>query len=394
LIGQMLSRGASPVRTAQLSYYLRRFSVDSDDYLPKPKQWNKDPFHVEQKPRVTAQPQHAESVVPYPVLPGPNPYINPLYKRPNLRPDGHDRGKINLPKGVRYKSIMDLELPLSSLDPPGGHPESWIWNHKLQKVGITKLSPDMFNQSLRKDVLHRIVVYERNKGRGFSGVRVKNRAEVRGSTRKVRPQKGTGFARMSDKYAPHIRGGGKAHGRRPKDFSIGCIPKVRDMSLKVALSARWRQGDLIIWDNYKFPSSSKESADKLKQLWGWWNVCFIFRDNFDQNLAKATLEYDEMQPINVKHLTTISLLKYKKIVIDLAALRYLERRYSAEWEVRWWNEAASINRLAQELEPDAFPEDGEDFSADFSLGEFNYDDYIGMDASKQPHLPNYVPTNG
>ena len=82
VIGQMLSRGASPVRTAQLSYYLRRFSVDSDDYIPKPKQWNKDPFHVEQKPRVTAQPQHAESVVPYPVLPGPNPYINPLYKRP------------------------------------------------------------------------------------------------------------------------------------------------------------------------------------------------------------------------------------------------------------------------------------------------------------------------
>jgi len=383
-LAKMLSRGATPIRTAHISYYIRKFSIDSGDYIPKPKKWNADPFHAEQKPRMTAQPKHAESIVPYPVLPGPNPYINPLYKKQNLRPEG----KINLPKGVKYGSIMDLELPLSSLDPPGGHPESWIWNHKLQKVGITKLSPDFFNQPLRKDILHRIVVYERNKGRGFSGVRVKNRAEVRGSTRKVRPQKGTGFARMSDKYAPHIRGGGKAHGRRPKDFSIGCLPKVRELALKVALSARFRQGDVIIWDNYKYPSSSKEAAEKLKMLWGWWNVMFIFRDNFDPNLAKATLEHDEMQPVDVRHLTAVSLLKYKKIVLDLATLRYLERKYSIEWEVRWWNEAASINRLAQELEPDAFPDETEEFSENFSLGEFDYDDYLAMDASKKLHLPN------
>lgn len=340
---------------------MRRDDPDAESKLPKP--------HYTKF-------RHAESTVPYPVLPGPNPYTNPLFRR-----------------RVRYPSIMDIKLPLSSVEPPGGHPETWIWNKKLNKVGIQRLSPDLFNQPLRKDILHRIHVYERNKGRGFSHVRVKNRAEVRGSGRKVRPQKGTGFARMSDRLAPHVRGGGKAHGRRPRDFSIACIPRVRKLALKVALSARFREGDLIIWDNYQFAHTSEEEAIKLKYLWGWWNVLFIFTGNFDTNLAKATMNIDGMQPTDVRHLTVGNLLKYKKIVIDKESIELLTEKYSLEAEVRRWNEAASINRLAQAMEPDAFSEDEAEDKAEDVLGSEDYDEDLLSNTFTHKPIPiqRYTP---
>lgn len=354
----------------------RRYLWDTKDYLPADemrREEKKSDHDAKLKIHQRAL-RHAETAVPYPVLDGPNPYVNPMFKR-----------------RVKYPSIMDLNLPLSSIEPPGGHPESWIWNKKLNKIGITRMSADLFNHPLRKDILHRVHVFERNKGRGFSHVRVKNRAEVRGSGRKVRPQKGTGMARMSDRLAPHVRGGGKAHGRRPRDFTTDLPPRVRIKALKIALSARFREGDIIIWDNFQFPHTQEEEAINLKKLWGWWNVLFVFMGNFDTNLAKATMNIDGMQPTDVRHLTVGNLLKYKKIVIDFESLAYLTEKYSLEAEVRRWNEAASINRLAEAMAPDAFPEEGkEDLVEDLITDkEYNEELLSNTWTHRPPIISNY-----
>lgn len=75
------------------------------------------------------------------------------------------------------------------------------------------------------------------------------RSEVHGSRRKVRPQKGSGRARLGDKKSPMLRGGGKAHGPGPRDFSTGLQRKVYDIAWRTALSYRFRKGELIIVDN-------------------------------------------------------------------------------------------------------------------------------------------------
>jgi large subunit ribosomal protein L4 len=67
--------------------------------------------------------------------------------------------------------------------------------------------PSTFLRSpLRKDILHKAVVYEANAARGTGG-HTKTRGEVRGSTRKIRQQKGTGMARVGARVAPGRRGG-------------------------------------------------------------------------------------------------------------------------------------------------------------------------------------------
>ncbi|XP_014562358.1 hypothetical protein COCVIDRAFT_32803 [Bipolaris victoriae FI3] len=100
----------------------------------------------------------------------------------------------------------------------------------------------------RRDILHRAVVYEGDMTR-LGTASTKTRHEIRGSARKIRPQKGTGRARLGDKKSPMLRGGGVAFGPKPRDFSSELPKKVYDLAWRTALSYRFRKGELIIVDN-------------------------------------------------------------------------------------------------------------------------------------------------
>ena len=100
----------------------------------------------------------------------------------------------------------------------------------------------------RRDILHRAVIYEGDMTR-LGTASTKTRHEIRGSARKIRPQKGSGRARLGDKKSPMLRGGGVAFGPQPRDFSTELQKKVYDLAWRTALSYRFRKGELIIVDN-------------------------------------------------------------------------------------------------------------------------------------------------
>jgi large subunit ribosomal protein L4 len=77
------------------------------------------------------------------------------------------------------------------------------------------------------------------------------RDEVRGSGRKIRPQKGTGRARLGDKKSPMLRGGGVAFGPKPRDFSTELPKKIYDLAWRTALSHRYRRGELLLIDGFQ-----------------------------------------------------------------------------------------------------------------------------------------------
>lgn len=99
---------------------------------------------------------------------------------------------------------------------------------------------------MRKDLLHRAVIYEADRTRQ-GGAHVLNRHEVRGSHRKMRPQKGTGRARAGSRQSPIFRKGGKPFGPRKEKVFKTLIPrKVYDQAWRIALSYRYRRGELIV----------------------------------------------------------------------------------------------------------------------------------------------------
>ncbi|KAK5113751.1 hypothetical protein LTR85_010768 [Meristemomyces frigidus] len=98
---------------------------------------------------------------------------------------------------------------------------------------------------LRKDLLHRAVIFEGDMTRQGTAS-TKWRSEVHGSNRKIRPQKGTGSARLGDKKSPMLKGGGVAFGPKPRDFSTKLPKKIYDLAWRTALSYRYKKGELIV----------------------------------------------------------------------------------------------------------------------------------------------------
>jgi ribosomal protein L4 len=91
----------------------------------------------------------------------------------------------------------------------------------------------------------------------------KTRWEVRGSSRKLRPQKRTGKARVGDASSPTRRGGGVIHGPRRKDWGYSVPRKVDELGLRTALSVKWREGSLSVIDRLDWASlSASEEAVK------------------------------------------------------------------------------------------------------------------------------------
>ncbi|KAH7160339.1 ribosomal protein L4 domain-containing protein [Dactylonectria estremocensis] len=115
----------------------------------------------------------------------------------------------------------------------------------LEPTSLEQWSVKHLYLPLRRDILHLAVVYEGDNTRQGTASS-KTRYDVHGSHRKMRPQKGTGRARMGTKQSPINRGGGKTFGPQPRDFGTNLNRKVYDKAWRTALSYRYRKGDLVV----------------------------------------------------------------------------------------------------------------------------------------------------
>lgn len=142
----------------------------------------------------------------------------------------------------------DLSIPLLSM-----HAES---------VGTYVLGGDVFDVPIRTDILHRVVRWQLAK-RQQGTHKTKTRSEVSGGGRKPHKQKGSGRARQGTIRAPHMRGGGVAHGPVLRSHEHDLPKRVRRLGLRAALSAKAWEGRLIIVDSLKQPD---EEEPKTKQM--------------------------------------------------------------------------------------------------------------------------------
>lgn len=273
---------------------------------------------------------------------GVSPFVNPLYKK---RP--------------KYNSVMDIQVPLSSTEHSlTGIPEAWVWNRHKEKVGLMRLSADLFCQPLRRDILTRVVNFECAQMRGWTTRQLPSRSEMRGSTKKLRPQKGTGKARMSDSRAAHLHKGAKAHGPRRRNYTQKMPKKMRHLGLKVALSTRYQEGRLFIWNDFAAETRKTKIASEMYEEWGWDHaVLFVYAtDQVDRNFYYSVRNFPMIKAMPLDELSVHSILKHRTMVVTKEVAEILCNQWSGEAEVQRWNMAAAANRQLQEdFLDDAFP---------------------------------------
>ncbi len=91
----------------------------------------------------------------------------------------------------------------------------------------------------------------------------KERADIVGSTKKVKKQKGTGTARMGSVKSPILRGGGRAFGPKPRDYGFKLNKKVKVLARKSALSYKVLEKELMIIENFNFDNPKTKSYLEL-----------------------------------------------------------------------------------------------------------------------------------
>lgn len=193
-----------------------------------------------------------------------------------------------------------------------------------KKAGSIDLDDAIFGLEPRADILHRCVVYQLAK-RQQGTHKVKERGEVKATSKKWGRQKGGGTARHGNRAAPQFRGGGKAHGPRPRSHAIDLPKKVRRLALKHALSAKAAEGSLIIIDEAKL----KEAKTKaLVEAFAKMNIAnaLIVDASVDENFGLATRNLAGIDMLPVIGANVYDILRKDKLVLTKAAVEGLEER--------------------------------------------------------------------
>ncbi len=199
-----------------------------------------------------------------------------------------------------------------------------VLSFSSKKTGAIDLDDAIFGLEPRKDILHRCVVYQLAK-RQQGTHHAQERNEVRGTSKKFGNQKGSGGARHGNRKANIFRGGGKAHGPRPRSHAISLPKKVRRLALMHALSAKCADGSLIIIDEAKLKEAkTKAVVDAFAKL--DLSNALIVDTEIDENLGLAARNISGVDLIPVMGANVYDILRKEKLVLTKAAVEGLEAR--------------------------------------------------------------------
>ena len=124
-----------------------------------------------------------------------------------------------------------------------------------------------------------------NKRRGTQDTQQRN--QVSFSTRKIRPQKGTGQARQGSRKSPLLKGGGVAHGPHPRSYRQRLPKKMRRQALRVALSEKIRDEALIILDSLSLTTPKSSVIKDMVNAFELQGRTLIVIGSTDQNVVKS-----------------------------------------------------------------------------------------------------------
>jgi large subunit ribosomal protein L4 len=157
---------------------------------------------------------------------------------------------------------------------------------------------------------------------------VKHRSDVRGSGKKLFRQKGTGRARRGDIKSPLLRGGGVVFGPDKRNYSYKVPKKVRKLALKMALSSKLRENELVVLDQFELDEiKTKIMVDVLKTL--KLKSALIVTEKHNDHLELSARNVPEVKVIRSEGLNVYDILKYRMLVLLEPAVKNIEGRLLA-----------------------------------------------------------------
>jgi large subunit ribosomal protein L4 len=192
-----------------------------------------------------------------------------------------------------------------------------------KKVGEVSLSPEVFEQPIRNDVMHEVVLWQlASRRQGTHST--KTRAFVRGGGKKPFKQKGTGNARQGSSRSPLMPGGAKLFGPLPRTYEYTLPKKVKRLGLRSALSLLKSEGKITVVDSFQ---STGKTKDLKKSLDGLGIGKALLVDVNEEALTKrSSRNLKKYRYISVDGLNVYDLLRFEHLVASKAAIAQIVKR--------------------------------------------------------------------
>ena len=196
-----------------------------------------------------------------------------------------------------------------------------------KNVGTIELDDSIFGLEVRPDILHRVVVWQlarRQQGTHLT----KGRSDVALTPAKPFKQKGSGNARQGSRKGTQFRKGGVVFGPVVRSYEHDLTKKFRKLGLKTALSAKAKEGNLLIIDEAKLANpKTKDLKNKLNVL-GLNSCLFIDGKNVDVNFALASRNINGVDVLPTIGANVYDILRKEKLVLTTEAVACLKERLS------------------------------------------------------------------
>ncbi len=194
-----------------------------------------------------------------------------------------------------------------------------------KEAGEITLNKDIFGLEVRKDLLHRMVEWQRAKAQAGTH-KTKTISEISGTTKKPFKQKGTGSARQGSLRSAQMRGGSTIFGPVVRSHAVGMQKKVRALALKHALSQKQKEGMLFIIESASVKDAkTKKIATTFKKN-GWDKPLIIDGVKVDETFAKAARNIKHVDILPGIGANVYDILRHKQLVLTKDAVKHLEER--------------------------------------------------------------------
>ncbi len=195
-------------------------------------------------------------------------------------------------------------------------------------VGSVVASDQVWGALNNDALLHQAVVAQlANKRRGTQSTQT--RATVSFSTKKIRPQKGTGASRQGSRRSPVRVGGGVAHGPHPRNHRQRLPKKMRRQALRIALSDKIRQESVTIIDDLRIEAPKSSTIRDIVKALDLKGRTLIVTGSTDQNIVKSAGNLPGIEVQAAALMNSLEAASFTNLVLTQGALEAIDRLWGS-----------------------------------------------------------------
>ena len=199
-----------------------------------------------------------------------------------------------------------------------------VKNIKGEVIDNLTASDFIWKQPMNETLVHQVVVAQlNNKRQGTSNTL--RRRDASYSTAKLRAQKGAGRARVGSRSS-HVLGNSVAHGPHPRSYNQKIQKKVKKSSLRMVLSEKLKDGEVMVIDKFELKElSSKKASSVIKSLdLPKKTLIVLQRNEIDENLTKSIKNINDVKTVASNLINTYDIINSNQLIITREAFKSIE----------------------------------------------------------------------